>query len=307
MSESVHASLVMLAHNGHAFTRTCLESLLRAGDMPGEFFLIDNGSTDATPDLIAEFAPRFEDAGVRFVTWRNEQNKGCSQARNEAWERAAGRYVVFMDNDTAACTRNWLSLLAKSLDDAPEAALAGPKLIYPFRPHPIQCAGVSFNRLGRVAFRGRGRPRHTPQFSFRRSVPALISACWIMRNDLRHTIGMLDRLFHPVQYEDLDLCLRARRAGFDVLYNPTVEMYHFEGITTAAVGATEYRRNIARNSARFRERWHEVFPVFEDDLAPGDYRWISRRELGLRPELDLTLCDPASDATPETGGTKKDP
>ncbi len=304
MAETLHASLVILAHNGHDFTRTCLESLLRAEDMPREFFLIDNGSTDATPDLIAQFAPRFEDAGVRFITWRNEENKGCSLARNEAWERAAGQYVVFMDNDTAVCTRNWLSLLAKSLDDAPQAALAGPKLIYPFRPHPIQCAGVSFNRLGRVAFRGRGRPRHTPKFSIPRSVPALISACWIMRNDLRDTIGTLDELFHPVQYEDLDLCLRAREAGFDVLYNPTVEMYHFEGITTASVGAAEYRRNIARNSARFRERWHEVFPALEDDLAPEDYRWLPRHELGLRPELELALCDSAPQAAPATHGTE---
>lgn len=294
MPDLCNASIIILAHNGQDFTRTCLGSLLRTEDLPRELFIVDNGSTDNTSAVIAEFAPRFQNAGVDFVTWRNEENKGCSLARNEAWERATSQYVVFMDNDTAACTRNWLSLLAKTLDAAPDAALVGPKLIYPFQPHPIQCAGVSFNRLGRVAFRGRGHARYTPEYCVPRTVPALISACWIMRNDLRDSIGMLDELFHPVQYEDLDLCLRARRAGRSVLYNPRIEMYHFEGITTASFGQIEYQRNIARNSAKFRERWHAVFPELKDDLPPEEYRWKPRTELELRPEIDLALCAPPS-------------
>jgi len=112
-----------------------------------------------------------------------------------------------------------------------------------------------------------------------------------MRTDLREKAGYLDELFHPVQYEDLDLCLRVRESGFGVAYTPDVEMYHFEGITTASFGQTEYRRNIARNSLKFRERWHETIRTFEDELPADDYRWLDREDLGLEPVLDLAYSD----------------
>jgi GT2 family glycosyltransferase len=287
-------SIVILAHNGKDFTRTCLESVLRSADLPRELFLVDNASTDATPELVEAFAPLFRQQGVRFVTWRNRENKGCSLARNEAWEQATATWTLFMDNDTAVCTPDWLSRLQGYMTAHPDTALTGPKLIYPYRPHPVQCAGVSFNPLGRVCFRGRGDGRGAPPWAQDQSVHALISACWIMRTDLRDTVGMLDELFHPVQYEDLDLCLRARDQGWDVRYTPSVEIYHFEGITTASFGQKEYRRNIVRNSSRFRQRWQHCFPQLPPDpQIPGlEFRWLERDELGLEQELDLSQTPP---------------
>ena len=286
-------SIVILAHNGADFTSKCVQSLLDAADLPHEVFLVDNGSTDSTPELIQSFAPAFDRAGVTLTSWRNEENKGCSAARNDAWARADTEYVVLLDNDTAVCTRNWLSRLQGILAGDAKLGLLGPKLIYPYLPHPIQCAGVSISRLGRIAFCGRGSPRTDPAYAHARAVPALISACWIMRTALRDTVGMLDELFHPVQYEDLDLCMRAVQAGYGVAYTPEVEMYHFEGITTASLGQAEYQRNIARNSARFRERWRHVFAARPDELPAEEYRWLPRDELGLTPELDLAYCDSA--------------
>ena len=287
---SCNCSIVILAHNGADFTETCLGSLLRGDDRPRELFVVDNGSSDRTPGVLAAFAPRFEEAGVRFVTWRNTENKGCSAARNDAWEKATSRYVLFMDNDTAVCTRTWLSRLEALLEGDPQIGLAGPKMIYPLKPHPIQCAGVAINPMGRICFCGRGAARCDPRFGEARSVHTLISACWIMRNDLRESVGLLDELFHPVQYEDLDLCLRAREAGYDVRYSSDVEMYHFEGITTASLGQMEYQRNIARNSAKFRQKWHTTFKALPADPTATEYRWLSRAELGLTPEQELTLC-----------------
>ena len=284
-------SIVMLAHNGVNFTRHALASILQAKTLPWEIFLVDNASEDDTPDLIRDFTPRLEKAGIRLQTWRNAENLGCSLARNQAWEKATAKYTVLMDNDAAVCTSDWLARLIATFDRHPNLAILGPKMIYPYRPHPIQCAGVSISRLGRIAFRGRGANRQDPRYQQFWPTWALISATWMMKTDLRNTVGWLDELFHPVQYEDLDLCVRTRLAGFDVAYSPEVEMYHFEGITTASFGQEEYKVNIARNSLKFRERYHQLFKTFTEELPPEEYHWLARAELGLRPELDLTQSE----------------
>ncbi|NLG14014.1 MAG: glycosyltransferase family 2 protein [Lentisphaerae bacterium] len=285
-------SIVMLAHNGMDFTRHALEGLLAAETKPWEMFLVDNCSDDGTPELIREFLPRFKEAGIELTTWRNDENKGCSLARNEAWAKATSKYTVFMDNDCVVCTPDWLSRFIRHFDDRPGLGILGPKIIYPYLPHKIQCAGVSINRMGRVAFRGRGADRDDPRYQTYWSTWSLISACWMMRTDLRDSIGYLDELFHPVQYEDLDLCIRARLGGFEVAYTPDIEMYHFEGITTASFGAEEYKMNIAKNSLKFRERYHRLFKTFTEELPAGEYRWLRNKELGLRLELDLQMTKP---------------
>jgi GT2 family glycosyltransferase len=289
--EFCDAAIVILAHNGESFTRTCLESILAADVLPAELFLVDNCSDDGTPELIAAMTPCFRERGVKATTWRNHENKGCSLARNEAWEKVESTYTVFMDNDAAVCTRNWLEVLAGEFQRHPDLGIVGPKLIYPYKPHPIQCAGVSISRLGRVAFRGRGRPRDDEHYGQYWKTRALISACWMMRTDLRQSVGFLDELFHPVQYEDLDLCVRACLKGYEVAYTPRVEMYHFEGITTASFGAEEYRTNIARNSLKFRQRYHDLFKTFTEELPAAEYRWLPRTELGLTPVQDLSMRD----------------
>lgn len=282
-------AIVMLAHNGAEFTRRALDSILQASTYPREIFVVDNASCDETPALLAEMAPRFAAAGIAFRTWRNSENKGCSAARNEAWEKVTSKYTVLMDNDAAVCSRDWLSRFIACFEEHPKLRILGAKMIYPYKPHLIQCAGVVISPLGRIAFRGRGADRHDSRYQTYWQAWALISASWMMRTDLRHEIGLLDETFHPVQYEDLDLCVRARLAAWEVAYTPLVEMYHFEGKTTASFGEEEYKVNIARNSLKFRQRYHDLFRSLPDDTPPDEFRWLPRDQMGLSNELDLPL------------------
>ena len=282
-------AVVMLAHNGEEYTKYALESILAAATKPWEIFLVDNASSDNTPALFKQFTPLLRRAGIKVHSWRNKENKGCSLARNEAWEKVTSRYTVFMDNDAAVCSRDWLARFITCFDEHPKLRILGGKMIYPWHPHPIQSAGVLISPLGRIAFRGRGAERNDPRFQAFWPAWGLISACWMMRTDLRDEVGYLDETFHPVQYEDLDLCIRTRLAGWEVAYTPLVEIYHFEGITTAAVGDEEYKANIARNSLKFRERYHKLFKTFADDTPPEEFRWLPRNELGLTGKLNLSI------------------
>lgn len=280
-------AVVVLAHNGRPYSEQCLASLLRSNPLPQELFLVDNGSTDGTGELFAQIAVQATALGMCVYTWSNDENKGCSAARNDAWRMATTGYVMFLDNDTVVRRRDWLAQLQAVLDADSGVALVGPKLVYPHKPHPIQCAGVMVNPHGRVRFRGRGQPIDATEFAQPADVHALISACWLMRNSLRDTVGVLDELFHPVQYEDLDLCFRAREAGYQCRYSPCTEVYHFEGKSTAASGKHLYQRVIAENSTKFRCKWRDQIRQLPPD--PSDYRWLEDEELGLSHDIDTTI------------------
>ena len=279
-------SIVILSHNGASFTEICLRQLLQC-ELPTELILCDNGSTDSIPEVFAKFKLQFEEVGVVVKVISNGENLGCSLARNIGWREATQPYVLFMDNDTAPKDYYYLSKLIQCMEENPGLGVLGPKMIYPYEPHQIQCAGVDITPQGRVIFRGRGEKISATEFNEFRKVPVLISACWIMHRHYLETLNGLDEYFHPVQYEDFDFCMRVNQNGDYCAYTPTVEIYHFEGKTTGSWGKKEYSHNIAAQSLKFRKRWHQEFKKYPK--LEGEFRWLADEELGLNPSLVVNL------------------
>ncbi len=282
-------SLVILSHNKVEHTRRCFEGLVRSSYRPFEILALDKGSTDATPALYAEFAPRAAAAGIAFRPSRLEQNAGAVTGRNLAMRQARGDYIVFLDNDVVPRTRPWLERLRAALDADPRAGIVGPKLIYPFPPHLIQFAGGAVTPTGWVHFLGRGEPRDAPAFNQPREVQCLISACWMMPRRLYDELGPLDEGFNPLQFEDIDYCYRARHAGYRVLYLPTVEMYHCENVTSGDTPTINYRYVTIKNGLRFKKRWRAMFEK-ENGPSDAEFHWadIAKRDISELGELEMT-------------------
>jgi GT2 family glycosyltransferase len=162
--------------------------------------------------------------------------------------------------------------MASRLDRAPKTAAIGPKLVYPAAPHAIQCAGVGISRSGRVLFRGRGESKDDARFNRRRNVQCLISACLMVKKPVLDEVGGFDEAFNPVQYEDFDLCYRIRDKGYAIAYEPAVEMYHFESVTTAGTPALFNISVIIRHGLLFKNRWKHMFEK-EDGPTDSEARW----------------------------------
>ena len=284
-------SLLVLCYNKLACSRRCLGAVVQhsaVGD-PWELVVVDNGSTDGTrawlTDELKAMAAR---RNVAVTMLANDHNIGCSTARNQAIAAAAGRYLVFLDNDVAPRTRDWLPRLAAELEMHPRAALVGPKLVYPSPPHNIQCAGVGISRRGHVCFRGRGEPRDDPRFSRPEPVQCLISACLLARADLVRESGGFDEAFNPVQFEDFDLCYRLRSQGWEARYLPDVEMYHLESVTTQGTPTLVNPAVVVRNGLTFQRRWRQLFSR-EDGPAEEDCRWRQMPPVTLEALGELPL------------------
>jgi GT2 family glycosyltransferase len=289
-------SLLVLTHNKLACTRRCLAAVARDSrvDDPWEMVVVDNGSTDGTRDwLEREFSPLAAARRLRLRVIANDRNAGCSTARNQAIAAATGRYFAFLDNDVCPRTRDWLPRLAAVCEAHPGVAFAAPKLVYPAPPHRIQCAGVGISRRGHVCFRGRGEPRDDPRFNRPGPVQCLISACLLARADLVRAGGGFDEAFNPVQFEDFDLIYRLRQQGWQAYYQPEVEMYHFESVTTQGTATLANPAVVVRNGLTFQRRWRQLF-AHEDGPAEEECRWKPLPPTTLEEVHDLPLLPPES-------------
>ncbi len=173
----IDASVIIVSYNKLPYTRLFLESLLQSDPLPAQVIVVDNGSDRPTQEWLLGFAGPARTHGLDYSLLLNEDNRGACTARNQALELARGQYVAFADNDLVVRSRDWLATLAVRLESAPETGIAGPKLVFPWEPYAIECAGVGISPSGRVQYRGRGEARES--WSEAGPVQCLISACWL--------------------------------------------------------------------------------------------------------------------------------
>ncbi|MCX7591544.1 MAG: glycosyltransferase family 2 protein [Kiritimatiellae bacterium] len=279
-------SVITLTYNKLEYTRRCLPGLLKTNYRNWEIVVVDNGSTDGTWEWLHEFKRTGSPVPVTLV--RNSINIGCSTARNQGITASRGENLVFVDNDVTLRSRDWLAKLGQSLRSRSDIGMVGPKLLYPYPPFSIQCAGVAVSSTGRVQFRGRGEPREHPEFNRETEVQALISACLMVRREILRDIGGFDEAFNPVEYEDIDLCYRVRSRGYRILYVPSVEMYHFESVTTAGTPSLPNTYLIVKHGLLFKQRWRHMFET-ENGPPDAETRWkhIPPRKLESIGQLPL--------------------
>jgi GT2 family glycosyltransferase len=266
--------VIVLSHNKLDYTRVCLDSLLATSYSPWELLVIDNGSTDGSVAWLKQFHTKAKKSGIRVELICNHANAGCSTSRNQGIAAAHGKYLAFCDNDVHLRSRHWLKKLSAILEKEPRTAMVGPKLIYPFPPFNIQCAGAAVTPSGRVQFLGRGEPKEDPQYNVAREVQCLISACFMVKKELLDRYGGFDEAFNPVEYEDIDLCYRIREQGYAIRYEPDVEMYHFESVTTEGTPALPNTYLIVKHGLLFQQRWRHLFA---HENGPSDHEALWRR------------------------------
>ena len=261
-------SVVVPVFDKIEYTEQCLRSLAaNTGDAPSwEVIVVDNGSSDGTPETLARIAAE----EPRLRVWRNETNLGFARACNQGARLARGRIVLFLNNDTEV-HRGWLAPLVEELDAHPETGIVGARLLY--ADGTIQHAGVAIGR-DQIPFHVHCRKAaDDPLVLERRTFPIVTGACLAARTDEFLRRGLFDEVFVN-GHEDIDLCLRFGRAGRAVVYRPDSVVTHHEMVSDGRLNHRE--RNLMRTTARWR-----------DALVQDDFRYASR--LADRPAVARPL------------------
>ncbi|MEN3282322.1 MAG: hypothetical protein V7607_3462 [Solirubrobacteraceae bacterium] len=181
-----------------------------------------------------------------------EEQVGFAANANRGLKAATGD-VVLLNNDTIAHPR-WLERLQYYAYTAKSHGIVGPKLLYP--DHRIQSAG-SYRNLGAPEWfdhRYRFAPAEHGPANVIAPVLGTTGACMYVKRQALDQIGLLDERY-GMAYEDMDWCLRAWEAGFDVTYYPRASLTHLESVTR---GTAPGDREIA-SQRRFWDQWEGWF------------------------------------------------
>lgn len=213
--------IITLNYNQWSLTCDCLKSLLKVEYPNKEVVVVDNGSNEDPPDNLQE-----DFRYVRLI--RNDSNLGVAGGRNlgahVALENGAD-YVLFLDNDTLL-DPNFLRELVQVAESNAQIGAVGPKIKY-INPANEICftAGIFYSGISHSRVLGSGQID-------RGQFDRIIEAAWLSgcanlnKRSLFEKIGFLDEDFSPYSCEDVDWGIRARRAGFKLVYVPSAIIWH---------------------------------------------------------------------------------
>jgi len=240
------ASVVVVTFNNLALTRACLASVLERTEWPHfEVIVVDNGSTDGTPDYLRDLAAA--DGRVRVIL--NGHNRGFAAANNQGLALAEGEYLVLLNNDTVV-VRGWLRGLIRHLASHPQWGLVGPVTNWIGNEAQIPVGYRTLEELPAWAAR-HCRENAGKYFP----IPVLAMFCVAMRRETFRLVGELDERFGAGMFEDDDYALRVRQAGLEVVCVEDVFVHHEGRAAFRRMDEAAYRQLFETNRRSFEEKW----------------------------------------------------
>jgi len=228
--QPVIATIGILTYHSKQLLKGLLDSILRVEwKYQYEIVVVDNKSSDDTVQMLERDYP-----AVKLV--KNAENRGVAPARNQIFRMAKAKYVIILDVDTEVHPGS-LDTLVETMESHPDAAIAGPKLVY--GDGQLQHSCRPFPKPSYILIEGTflrdwfPRSRFVREYTLSdwdhqqmREIDWMYGAALIIRKTALDKFGLFDEAFFYL-YEDIDLCFRAKQSGFKILYNPAATVTHF--------------------------------------------------------------------------------
>jgi GT2 family glycosyltransferase len=239
-------NVLILAYRRAALPESVAALVTSTHDVEYQVSILLNGATDAVTDAV-----RNSIRGADID--ESPTNLGFSAGMNRLADKAQGEFIVLLNDDTEV-QDGWLDQLVRTADEFPTAGMITSRLVFP--DGRLQEAGSRLSYSGIGVQVGWGEPDTDETLWQRREVDYGSAAALLIRREAFEQVGGFDEAFFPAYYEDVDLALRIRAAGWKAIYEPAaIATHHQWGSTTA--GQRTYAMTYNRRT--FLDRWGHLF------------------------------------------------
>lgn len=249
--------------------KPCVDAILERTDYPNlELLILDNQSTCAET-LTYMKAVSDRDERVKILRWDEPFN--YSAINNFGALYARGEILGLVNNDIEPIHADWLSEMVRQVC-RPQVGCVGAKLYYP--NDTLQHGGVILG-IGGVAghahkYFHRNSPGYFTRLHLAHNLSAVTGACLLVRKAVFQEVGGLNEEHLAIAFNDVDLCLKVREAGYRNLWTPYAELYHHESISRGADDNARKRSRANAEASYMRETWGEQLdndPAYNPNLT----------------------------------------
>jgi GT2 family glycosyltransferase len=303
-NEAPRVSVIIVVWNAMRYVLECLDSLQEyCGSVCTEVIIVDNASTDGTPDLVEKRYPNFK-------LIRNPENYGFAKANNIGILQCSGDYICLVNSDVAFID-DCISPMIKCLSESPEVALIGPKMLGP--DGDVRRSTMRFPTVWNNFSRALGFDLLFPHsgfwggllmadFDHQRTMPVEVLNGWfvVVRREALEQVGLLDTQFF-MYGEDVDWCYRFRKAGRGIVFFSDAAAIHYGGSSSASA-PIRFSTEMLRANLQYWRKHHgwpaqQMFlvslAVFHLGRAVGfafSYLWLPSKRPNVASKLKRSLA-----------------
>lgn len=264
----------------------CLNSFFERADYQNyEFIIIENNSV--LPETFAYYEKiEKEHDNVKVVYW--EAGFNYSAINNFGFKFAKGDYIMLLNNDVELITPDiFQSMLGFCM--RPEVGIVGAKLLY--NDHTVQHAGVLVGAGGLADHVFKGIHEDDPGYMGRaissQDVSAVTAACLMVKKSVYEEVGGLEEEFQ-VAFNDVDFCLKVRKAGYLIVYDADVKLFHYESKSRGMEDTTERFIRFGNEMMLLNSKWDIlstfVDPYYNPNLSYLEYYKINHTIKDVRKQ-----------------------
>ena len=263
---SPEVALIIVNWNGEGFLAECLRSIVENPPrVPFEIVVVDNASTDGSAEWLRSDGCARMVSGTTFKLIEAGENLGYGRANNLGVASTSARSVLILNPDTRV-TDGAIQKLLDTLNSDPSIGIVAPKLLYadgrlqysvtrlPENPFGIFIQGLNLNRILPRRLFATWLYADNWTYDERRSVPIVSGAAMMCRRELFDKGGGFDPTIF-MYGEDFELCVRVRRKGWKICFEPDAVIYHASQQSTSRRWSDEERAAVQEQAVLdFEER-----------------------------------------------------
>ena len=254
VSGNPKVSILIPNKDNYKVLEKCIKSILKLTTYENyEILIIENNSDNQ--ETFKYYEKIKQNPKIKVLEYP-EKGFNYSKIINFGVRNADADFILQLNNDTKILTSDWLELFIGYAQNK-EMGAVGARLYYPdksIQHAGIACgiAGIAGNLLVNLPYGAHG---YFGREAATRNVSAVTGACLFSRREIYEEVDFMDEELFKVAFNDVDFCLKILEKGYRIVYNPYIELIHYESKTRGYENTPEKRARFENEANNFKEKW----------------------------------------------------